>query len=203
MKIMRVNLNNPSREVLDSCVEVLKLGGVFIYPSDTCYGIGSDFQNEEAIENIFAMKNRPKEKLFSVILDSIGSVEKIAKISEINRELLKKYLPGQFTFILPSLNSNATIGVRIPNFPLTQKIANTFGRPFITTSANIAGEPSLYSFDQLKNNFLSRLTADLVPGIVLNGGDLPENLPSTVVDLTSSQPRILRQGSSKFEERPN
>ncbi|MEK7184013.1 MAG: L-threonylcarbamoyladenylate synthase [Patescibacteria group bacterium] len=202
MERLHLDPTNPDPAVLQQAGDILRRGGVIIYPSDTCYGLGADVRNALARERIGRMKQREESKKYSVIAKDIELIERIAIVDEVQLAILKHYLPGQYTFVLLSadlsiLNSN-TIGVRMPKNLVTQGIANAFGSPFISTSANLGGQPTLYSYDQLQEDFLQLIDPDDLPNLILDAGILPHNPPSTVVDLTATPPAILRQGAVPF-----
>lgn len=192
----------PDPLVIRAAADVLQRGGVLIYPTDTCYGIGVDGRSEVGRAKIAAIKQRDAVKPFSVIARDRAQIEGIAELNDQQRAILDTYLPGPFTFILLSasriFSTSSTIGVRIPDYPLTQLLAETFGEPFISTSANAGGQPALYSFAEIQERFLTTLPDALLPDLCLDAGELPMNLPSTVVDLTQKPPKVIRQGGIPF-----
>lgn len=200
MKIVKINPKNPEPRVIDEAVDELRRGGVVVYPTDTCYGIGVDISNIFAVEKVYKIKSRYERKPLSVIVNDLEMIQKIALVEEHKKEILKKYLPGPYTFFLLNLDyknfKHPIIAVRIPNYTITLAIANKFGKPYATTSANISGfEPSYSVADfmsQIKNNRYQ-------PDLILDAGKLSKNLPSTIVDISTDKPRIIRAGSGKFE----
>lgn len=154
------------------------------------------------MNKIAEMKGRDIEKKFSVIAPSIKAIETIAAVTQNQRDILHHYLPGPFTFVLPnadfSVARTSTLGIRVPDCAVTAAIGTAFGEPYITTSANISGTGALYSFEEINAHLLQRLPDALLPDLVLNAGDLPRTDASTVVDLTSPTPSIIRQGSGSF-----
>lgn len=203
MKIIKISLKKlikktkESEDLFNEVLKILKSGKIIVYPTDTSYGLGGDFFNKKSHKRIYEIKNRPKQKLFSVIVDSIKTIKKIARVNKKQEKILKKYLPGRFTFILESKNKKfgKTIGVRIPNFKFTKILSKKFKNPIIATSLNISRRPQCYSID----NFLKQIKNSKVkPDLILNVGKLPKILPSTVVDLTSNKIKIVRQGSGNL-----
>mgnify|MGYP001608971086 CR=1 FL=1 len=199
MKIIKINPKNPQQEVIDDAVDVLKNGGVVVYPTDTCYGFGADMTNIFAIEKIYRIKGRKYRKPLSMIVKNIQQIEKYALIEAQQKTILGNNLPGPFTFILLNINyrsiKQSSLGIRIPNYPVTQAIADKFHRPYATTSANKSGEEPCYSVSCI----LKQLAKNkYMPDLILDAGILPQNSPSTVVSMTGEKPQVLRSGSQKL-----
>lgn len=202
MERLTIDLMEPDQAAIAKAGDILRRGGVVVFPSDTCYGIGADARNARARTRITAMKQRDESKKFSVIVKDIATIERIAVVDDMQRAALEHYLPGQFTFVLMSadfgiLGTN-TIGVRMPDNVVTQGMADSFGSPFISTSANLGGQPPIYTSTNLMEQFLERLDPSEVPDLVLDAGDLPKTPPSTVVDLVRIPATIIRQGAVPF-----
>lgn len=200
MEIIKINPHKPQSNVIEKAVEELRRGNVIVYPTDTCYGLGADMTNIFAIEKIYRIKGRESHnKPFSMIIKDIEQLEKYALIDTQMREIINKNLPGPFTFIMLNLDyknfKQPSIGIRIPDYPITLHLANRFHKPFATTSANITGAKPSYSVSELLKQMSHN---QYLPDLILDAGTLPQNLPSTVVDLSDHKPRILRQGSGKL-----
>lgn len=197
MQIILINPKNPDQKIIKKTVQILKSGGVVIYPTDTCYGLGVDFENPEALKKLYKIKRRETRKPVSVIMKDLKIIKKYCRVDDREERYLKKYLPGPFTFILRKKN-RGTLGVRIPDYKITRTIANQLNRPFTATSANLSGKLNSYNFSEIKKNLLSSKTAPKNIDLILEAGKLSRKLPSTVVDLSKGQPEILRQGTGKF-----
>ncbi|RDD53425.1 MAG: threonylcarbamoyl-AMP synthase [Candidatus Korarchaeota archaeon NZ13-K] len=194
----RIRLGESGREeVIIEVVEVLKRGGLVIYPTDTVYGLGADAENEESVRRVYEVKGRPGEKRLTIAVSDIDMLERYALLDEISRELILRFLPGKVTFILRKtsrvldLVNPEAIGVRIPNLPIVLEIIRCFGRAITATSANISGRPPKLDPDEAA----SEVKADLL----LDYGVLPPSKPSTVVDLTGGEPVLIREGDVPFE----
>lgn len=202
MKVVRIDALQPDPAVMNETAKLLRRGGVIIYPSDTCYGLGADPANQRAKQRIARMKQRDESKKFSVIAKDIAMIESVVILNDEQRAILHYYLPGQFTFVLLAANlhllQSNSIGVRIPYHPFTSYLSHVFDKPFISTSANLSGHPAIYSYDEIQHNFLQLLDPDDLPDLVLDAGALPVNPPSTVVDLVQKPPAIIRQGAARF-----
>ncbi len=202
MERVMIDPVRPDPVILAKAGDILRRGGVVVFPSDTCYGLGADARNPQARARIVAMKQRDESKKFSVIVKDIATIERIAVVDDIQRAVLEHYLPGQYTFILMSadfgiLGTN-TIGIRMPDNVVTQGLAMAFGSPFISTSANSSGQPPIYTAANLTDQFLGHLDPTNLPDLVLDAGDIPETPPSTVVDLVRMPATIIRQGAVPF-----
>lgn len=199
MNIIELTLKN-SEKVIGAAIKVLKKGGLVIFPSDTVYGALVDGTNQVAVEKLIAFKSRPPGKPISIFLPDFKSILAQAKVGKKQEDILKTILPGPFTVILDSrhkanrlLESEAgTIGVRIPDYKPVNGLAREFKKPITATSANRSGRSPHYSIDFL----LKDLTANQKKQIdlVVDAGPLPRNKPSTVVDLTETKIKVLRQG---------
>lgn len=174
-------------------------GSLIIYPTDTVYGLGSSIENKEALDKIYTVKNRDKKFPLIALLSDKKYVEKIALINEINREKIKKLMenfwPGGLTIILdkksiiPSnmVSNGNSIGVRIPNHKISIKIIESCGGILATTSANISGEPSPRSYNELSENIKSKVE------IVVDDDGVLKGVESTIIDMRTT-PKILREG---------
>lgn len=202
MKHIIFNVKNQAK-VIKEAITILKKGGLVIFPTDTVYGLLSDATNEEAVKKLIKFKNRPAGKAISVF-SNFQLINQLVKISNQQLAILKQFLPGPFTIILPSKHNvnklleseTGTLGIRIPMYRYIEVLTNTFKKPITATSANLAGRSPHYSVESL----LSELTGkqkELID-LVVDAGTLPRNKPSTVVDLSIDNVRILRQGDMDF-----
>ena len=190
----------------EKAVAVLKKGGLIIYPTDTCYGLGADATNPLAIEKLMAFKGEREGKPVAVAVSNLAMAEEYVFLSPAARALAKKYLPGPLTLVCqskhktdPRLESGeGTLGIRVPNTPLVLTIIAALGKPITTTSANISGGTSPYSrFSWEKETPQER---QALVDLFLNAGNLPFSPPSTVIDVSSKEIKIVRQGAIKIKE---
>lgn len=201
MKIIKINPYNPESEIVEEAVNVLKKGGILMYPTDTCYGLGANIANRMAFNKIYTLKRRSANKPVSVIVPSEKHIFDIAIVNDEQKPYIIKYFPGAVTLIFLTLDQEvfpfSSVGIRIPNYQVTQKIATGLNGAYVTTSANIANYPPAYAV----NDFLNQLgNNDLKPDLILDAGKLPKADLSTVVDLTSGKPKIIRYGAVKVKE---
>lgn len=203
--LLKIYPENPNPKDIRQVVEVLKSGGIIIYPTDTVYGLGCDITNAKAVEKVARYKNVQVEKSnFSFICSDLSHVSAFSKpISNSVFKLLKNYLPGPFTFILKA-NSNVpkyfkgkkkTIGVRIPDNSIIIDIVRSLGNPIMSTSIHDEDEIIEYSTDPELIHEKFQDIADLV----IDGG-FGDNIPSTIVDCTEDIPVVIRQGKGIFED---
>lgn len=175
-------------ETLHSCAEAavhaIREGKVVLIPTDTCYGLAVDPSNPKAVEKLFAIKRRADDKKVSLIYPSIVHIEQSVLISPWQKMILQKNLPGPFTFIING------VGIRIPEHPFTQALAETLGDPYTATSANISGNPPLYSAAGVIEEF-----GKVLPDLVIDAGELPNNPPSAVIDLSNDKLQTIRAGA--------
>ncbi len=190
---------NPEQKKIDRIVEVLRQGGVIIYPTDTVYGIGCDIFNQKAVERICRIKGvKPQKHNLSFICYDLSHIsEYVRNLDTPTFKLMKKALPGPYTFILNSNNNvpkilNAkkkTVGIRVPDHNIPRTIVKELGNPIITTSIRDEDEVIEYSTDP---ELIYEKFSNLVD-IVIDGG-FGNNVASTVVDCTGSMPEVVRQG---------
>ena len=188
-----MNPENPDKDLISEAIDIMAEGGIVLYPTDTVYGLGANIFNNEAVQRIYEIKQREKTKPLSVLVSDIESLELIAHLNKNSREIIDKWLPGPFTFILnkrkivsPYVSSSTKVGIRIPDYKVARELASIF--PITTTSANIANEDTLSN----PQDILNQIGSDI--DLVIDVGDLAGGKPSTVIDLTSSKPSLVRNG---------
>lgn len=198
MKTLRMYPTSLNDRFLDEAVDVLENGGIIIYPTDTLYAMGCDALNNVAIERLCKVKGvNPQKQTLSVVCDGLSMASVYARIDNEAFRILRSNLPGPFTFILPAATTlpkvfkgRRTVGVRIPDNPISRALAERLGHPVLSTSMpqdEEGGDPSVFA-DEYAG------TASLL----IDGGE-GEGVPSTVVDLTDSRnPEIIREGKSEL-----
>ena len=192
---LKINILRPELQKIEKTVEVLKAGGIIVYPTDTIYGLGCDIFNKKAIEKIYRLKKRVKNKPMSIICPNLKEVAKYAIIQNYAYRLMKKTLPGPYTFILKSrsetpktvLAKNKTVGIRIPDSKICLQLAEKLGSPLISTSLNISGQTILTNPAELTKEMASKID------LIIDAGTLPA-IPSSILDLSGQEPIILREG---------
>lgn len=199
MRIIKINPKNPSLKAIKIAAKVLKNGGVIIYPTDTIYGIGVNALDQNAIDKVYKIKERPKKKPLSVIASDIKMAKKYCVFNKKRAEIFKAVFPGPFSLILPIkppgrakilTSYKNTLSLRIPDSKITSLLAKELKIPLTSTSANISGLPGSGDINKvLKQLENKKNQIDLV----LDAGVLPKKNPSTIIDLTGDEPKIVRK----------
>ena len=200
---VKVYDENPNTSVINKVVEVLKKGGLIIYPTDTVYGLGCDITNAKAVEKIARIKGIKVDKSnFSFICNDLSHLSDYVKqIDTPTYKLLKRALPGPYTFILPGSKSlpkvfkkKKTVGIRIPNNNIVRAIVEALGNPIISTSIHDEDDVIEYTTDP---ELIFEKWKHLVDGVI--DGGFGDNLASTIIDLTDSIPKIIREGKGAID----
>jgi L-threonylcarbamoyladenylate synthase len=186
---------------IQRAIETLKAGEVVAFPTDTIYGVGVDPFNISAIIKLFEAKGRDYNKAIAILVGNIKQVEAVSEmITESARKLIEKFWPGGLTVIVPKLktvpdllSANQSIGLRMPDHSICLRLLNEFG-PLATSSANISGKQNPLS----SRDVIGQLTGRIP--LILDGGDCPGGIPSTVVDCMNDEARILRQGTISVQQ---
>ena len=202
--LIQIHPDDPSPRQIEKVVEVLRNGGIIIYPTDTVYGLGCDIFHARAVEKIARIKGVKIEKAnFSFICHDLSHLSNYARnISNPVFKIMKHYLPGPFTFILEASgnvpkvfkNKKKTVGIRIPDHKIPLEIVRMLGNPLLTTSIHDYDKVIDYTTDpELIHDNLGHLV-----DMVIDGG-FGNNVPSTVVNCTVEPPEIMRQGLGIFD----
>jgi tRNA threonylcarbamoyl adenosine modification protein (Sua5/YciO/YrdC/YwlC family) len=187
---------NPQLRFINKAVEVLREGGVIIYPTDTVYGIGCDIFNRDALDRVYQIKQDAGNKLFSFICPDLKDIAKYAKVSDYAYKMMKKLLPGPYTFVLPASREvpkklwtkRETVGIRIPDHNIALMLAKELGNPIISTSVTNRKGDVLVNPQEIQSIFNNQVDLMLASG-ALDGS------PSSIIDLSGEDPEIIREGS--------
>ncbi len=200
---------------LQEALQVLQSGGIVIHATETCYGLACDLRNPEAVQRLFAVKQRPVDQPVSALLASIDEAKKFVEWNDRAEALASEFLPGPLTLILHArkdipytihitpaarqtiedlqpVTSNPkpeTIGLRISSHPFAMQLVQAFGTPISTTSANVHGKPSPYSAEEILEQYENMREK---PDLILDAGPLPFRKPSRIIDCTGTSD-ILRR----------
>lgn len=201
--LIRIYEENPNPKDIKKVVDVLRKGGLIIYPTDTVYGLGCDITNTSALEKIAQIKQVKLEKAnFSFICEDLSNLSDYVKqIDSPTFKLLKRNLPGPFTFILPGNNNlpnvfkkKKTVGIRVPDNNICRAIVRELGNPIVSTSIKDDDEVIEYTTDP---ELILEKWDNLVD-LVIDGG-YGNNVGSTVIDLTGEEPEVIREGKGSLE----
>ncbi|MBI5485542.1 MAG: threonylcarbamoyl-AMP synthase [Deltaproteobacteria bacterium] len=193
--ILEIHPDHPQPRNIARIADCLKNGGIIAYPTDTTYGIGCSILCKKSIERIYQIKMRERNKPFSFICSSLSEVSHYARVSNSAFKLLKRYLPGPYTFVLEAtrevpdllLTRQKTVGIRIPDNRICIDLVTALGNPIITTSANLSGEDPVGDPWVISDTFGNQID------FVIDGGLLTTDV-SSVVSLIGDLPEVLRAG---------
>jgi len=202
-QFIKIYEDNPNPKDIKKVVDVIKNGGLVIYPSDTVYALGCDITNTRALERVALLKGVKLEKAnFSFVCEDLSNLSDYVKqIDSGTFKLLKRALPGPYTFVLPGNNNLPTVfkkkkevGIRVPDNAICRAIVRELGNPIISTSIKDEDEVIEYTTDP---ELIYEKWEKLVD-VVIDGG-YGDNVPSTVIDLTGNEPVLIREGKGSLE----
>lgn len=202
-ELLKIYPENPNPKAIQKVVDVLRKGGLIIYPTDTVYGLGCDITNVKALERIAKIKGVKLDRSnFSFICHDLSNLsDYVTQIETPIFKLLKRSLPGPYTFILPGANSlpypfkkKKTVGIRVPDDPIALEIVRALGNPIVSTSIHDEDEILEYTTDP---ELIFEKWQHLVD-IVIDGG-YGGNLASTIIDLTTDEPTVVREGKGSLD----
>lgn len=177
-------------------LELLASGKLVAFPTDTVYGVAADPWDEEAVRQLYEVKERPKDLPIPLLLSDAGPLERVAVLPEGCRVLPERFWPGGLTLVLPkkasvsqAVSDRPTVAVRVPDLPLTQDLIREAGGVLAVTSANISGEPSPVTPQQVEAQLGGRIP------LILDGGACRGGVASTILDCSVSPPLLLRRGT--------
>lgn len=199
--MLSIHPENPQGRHIQRAVEVLQSGGVMIYPTDTIYGFGCDITRPQAVNRILRIKGRDPKKPLSFVCADLTHISHYAMVSNFAYRILKRYLPGAYTFVLPASretprtlwSKSRTVGIRVPNHPVPQALVEALGNPIVSTSANRSDEEVMTDPDDLQQRFGKEVD------LILECGLLPVQ-PSSVISLLEDEVEILREGSGDLQD---
>jgi len=199
--IFRINPSNPQKRLIDKAVDLLKEGGVMAYPTDTIYGFGCDMYNKKAIQRIYQIKKRDPQKPFSFICSDLKNISLYAQVTNPAYKILKRCLPGPYTFILPGTKlvpkimatKRKTVGIRVPDNNICLSLVRTLGNPIISTSVGFSGLEVLSDPSLIEETFGSQID------LTIDGGILA-NQPSTIISLIDEEIEVIREGLGEFRQ---
>lgn len=192
-KIIEINLEPPNNKIIEKVAKVIRKGGIVVYPTETCYGLGTNALNKRAVEKIYKIKREPNRSNILVIVSDLNTAKKYGFINELAEKLVKKFMPGPLTLIVkrrrifPKI-TNKDFAFRISKSKIALKLAKAAKIPITATSANIHGKPSIYSSKEIIEQFNGKVD------MILDAGELEKIKPSTIVDLKSGRAKLIRKG---------
>lgn len=200
---METKVLSVGEEAVAAAVRILAEGGLVAFPTDTVYGVGAHAFQPDAVERIYAAKIRPRDRAIPILLAQPDDLVLVAEgITETAWLLAERFWPGGLTLVLlrkanvPDIVSagGPTVAVRVPDYPVPLALIAALGVPLAATSANLSGRPSPVTAQEVETELGGRIE------LILNGGRCPGGIPSTVLDLTTDPPAVLRAGAIVVEE---
>ncbi|MBF0191206.1 MAG: threonylcarbamoyl-AMP synthase [Magnetococcales bacterium] len=196
-QFINIHPKNPQPRLITQVAEILREGGVIVYPTDTTYGLGCGLSSRKGVERIMRIKQMASSHQLSILVSDLSDIARYARVDNATYRLLKRFLPGPYTFILEAtrevpktiLPKRKTIGLRIPDHPICLELLKGLGEPLLSTSMRFAGETEI-----LSDPYVIYTRTDHLVDLVIDAGMLPAS-PSTVVDLTGPTPVVLRAGA--------
>ncbi|MGA9364295.1 MAG: L-threonylcarbamoyladenylate synthase [Bacteroidota bacterium] len=197
-RILKIDPSNPDFDAVCTVAHEIIHGRVIVYPTDTIYGIGADACNSDAVERVFRAKKRDPARPILILVNSLQMVAGLVdSIPDPAKALIDEFWPGPLTLVFRASASlpqgltggSGTIGIRCPQHPFCLEVLKVCNRPITSTSANISGEDQSISIKGIAETFESAVD------LIVDAGDVQSALPSTIVDVTGSTPKLLRAGS--------
>ncbi len=193
MKIIKTSIDAFDENIIYEAVDVLANGGIVLYPTDTVYGLGANIFDNKAVRRVFDIKQRSLLKPLSILVKDVETINLVAKVSLRQKDMLNRYLPGPYTFILNKrsivsrvvTSGSSCVGVRVPDSEIARNLSSIF--PITTTSANISDDDVLSNPKEI----LEQLDCDV--DLVIDVGDLNSKHPSSIIDLSGLKPKIIRK----------
>ncbi|MBF0187169.1 MAG: threonylcarbamoyl-AMP synthase [Magnetococcales bacterium] len=192
----RIHPINPQERLVAQAARILEQGGVIVYPTDTTYGLGCLMSNRKGVDRILRIKRLPATHQLSIICADLSHISRFARYNNQIYRLLKRFLPGPYTFVLEAtrdvpkkiLPKRKTIGLRIPDHPVCLELMRHLNEPILSTSFRLPDAPILSDPELIRDQ------ANSLVDLIVDSGQCPE-VPSTIVNLTSGYPEILREGA--------
>ncbi len=200
VEVQHIYLDHPQKRLIKHAVDFLKNDGLVVYPTDTIYGLGADLFSKKAMERIFKIKQVSEHKLLSFICPNLKDISEWALVPDDAYRVMRRVTPGPYTFVLQAtkkvpkilLQKRKTVGIRIPDSVVSLRLVEELGRPILSTSVP-QGEDGYYTDpEEIASNYYHDLDLILDAGVMFNQ-------PSTIVDFTSEEPVILREGAGDVE----
>jgi len=191
-----------TEDAMAEAVRILSAGGLVAFPTDTVYGVGAHAFQPQAVEKLYTAKIRARDKAIPLLLAKADDLSLVAEsVPPAVRLLAERFWPGGLTLVVrkrasvsEAVSPGPTVAVRVPDHPITQALIAALGAPLATSSANLAGNPSPATAQEVVAELAGRIE------LILDGGPCPGGIPSTVLDLTSDPPTILRSGAIAEED---
>ncbi|KKR21642.1 MAG: Sua5/YciO/YrdC/YwlC family protein [Parcubacteria group bacterium GW2011_GWE2_39_37] len=200
MKIIKIQAAND--KIIEEVINNLKKGKVIVYPTETFYGLGCDATNSRAVNKIYKIKSKPRDKALLFLVSSVKMAQEYLEINSAAKKLIKEHWPGPLSIIMPvrkekqKVLEGKTGGTRISPNLIAQTLVKKLGKPIISTSANLSGLPASHTVEEIIKYFTNQKHQ---PDLILDAGKLKKSKGSTIVDLTELEIKIIREGDVKIK----
>jgi tRNA threonylcarbamoyl adenosine modification protein (Sua5/YciO/YrdC/YwlC family) len=193
--ILQINPNHPQPRHIAKIVQILRSDGVIIYPTDTVYGLGCDIHSKKALEKVRRIKKMDNKRPLSFVFADLKSISQYAQVEDNDYKILRKYLPGPYTFVLKAtrlvprivLTKRNEVGIRIPDNVICQALVNELGNPILSSSVRLPDDQLLWDLREIESIYKGQVE------LVIDGGAfMPE--PSSVISLIDGEATVLREG---------
>jgi len=199
--LLAINGAHPEPRKIQRAVQILREGGIIAYPTDTVYGLGCDLMNKQAIDRLYQLKGIGKDHPLAFICPDLSDIAKYAVVENQVYRVLKRFLPGPYCFILQATREvpkivqtkQKTVGIRVPNHPITLALVRELGQPLISTTACRPGQDPMVDPWEIDQEFSGL-------DLVIDSGDAGGQVPTTVVDLSQGDVRVVREGAGPIDE---
>ena len=189
-EVIKVDPEDIDLEKIKQAAGMIKGGGIVAFPTETVYGLAADSSNREAVNRIFKLKGRAKDKPLTVQIEDVTYLEKLdCDIPAFAYQLMSKFWPGPLTLVFKKAKEAGTIGVRIPDNKIARSLIKESQMPLVVPSANLSGQPAAKTVEEVLQTFDGRIE------MVVDGGKVELGIASTVIDLSISPFKILREGA--------
>lgn len=190
-EIVKVDAHKPDKEALKEAAKVIKKGGLVAFPTETVYGLGADYLNKEAIQRLYEVKNRSKDKPFTVHISNLDDLAKLScEVLTFSRHLIERFWPGPLTLIFKT-DSGGKLGVRMPRNRIAREFISECTTPIVAPSANLSGGRPPSNAEDVMEDLDGRID------LLLDGGETEVGIESTVLDTSTFPYRVLREGAIK------
>lgn len=205
MQTLTIDLAADYMPATDRMVAVLRRGGTAVFPTDTLYGLGCNALDSMAVARVFDIKHRSYVKALPMLVRDLSWARELAYITPEQEKVIEQCWPGKVTFVLPRramvpaimCGGGQTVGIRAPDYPFVQTLLRHLGYPLTGTSATVSGSEPSGDAIRITAAFAAKTPQ---PDVLIDAGQLPDSLPSTVVDFSGRVPRILRQGAVRADK---
>jgi tRNA threonylcarbamoyl adenosine modification protein (Sua5/YciO/YrdC/YwlC family) len=199
-EIIPVHIDTPNKRTIKHAADIIKKGGVIVYPTDTVYGLGANLYNKKAMQRILRIKDQKSNKPLSFILPDLKDIAQYANVQDFAYKIMRKVTPGPYTFVLNAtkevpkllLHKRKTVGIRIPDAPLALMLVEELGHPILSTSVPLGDEGYHTDPEDIADKYGHDIDLILDAGVSFNN-------PSTIVDFTNDVVEILREGAGNID----